>query len=127
LALLIGACSQQPSKPVSDQVATSGSHKHAQVFRIDPEQSSIRLRVYRDGPLARFGHNHVIVATGLTGTVFHEKELSQSAFELNIPLAGLVVDRPADRAAAGPDFAGDLSEFAIAGTRENMLESNWLR
>jgi polyisoprenoid-binding protein YceI len=121
LAILLGACGQQPSKPVSDQAATLGSHKHAQVFRIDPEQSSIRLRVYRDGPLARFGHNHVIVATGLTGAVYREKELAQSAFELNIPVGRLVVDRPADRAAAGPDFAGDLSEFAIAGTRENML------
>jgi polyisoprenoid-binding protein YceI len=123
LVVLLSACGQQPGQPTSAEVAAPGQHKHAraQLFRIDPEQSSIRLRVYRDGPLARFGHNHVVVATGLTGVVYREKNLAQSAFELNIPLAQLLVDRPADRAAAGPDFAGDLSEFAIAGTRENML------
>lgn len=119
--LLLGACAQQPSEPVSGQAVVLGPHKHAQVFRIDPEQSSIRLRMYRDGPLARFGHNHVVVATGLSGVVYREKELAQSAFELSIPVARLQVDRPADRAAAGPEFAGDLTEFAIAGTRENML------
>lgn len=122
LALVLVACGQQPGQPASGTEPV-GSHKHAraQVFRIDPQQSSIRLRVYRDGPLARFGHNHVVVATGLAGVVYREKELAQSDFELSIPLDRLAVDRPADRAAAGPDFAGDLSEFAIAGTRENML------
>jgi polyisoprenoid-binding protein YceI len=122
LALVLVACGQQPSQPVAG-AAPAGLHKHAraQVFRIDPQQSSIRLRVYRDGPLARFGHNHVVVATGLSGVLYREKELAQSDFELNIPLAQLAVDRPTDRAAAGPDFAGDLAEFAIAGTRENML------
>jgi polyisoprenoid-binding protein YceI len=122
LALLLGACGQQPSQPAAAATAAAGQHRHvrAQVFLIDPQRSSIRLRVYRDGPLARLGHNHVVVA-GLTGVVYREKELAQSEFELTIPLAQMALDRPADRAAAGPDFAGDLSEFAIEGTRANML------
>jgi polyisoprenoid-binding protein YceI len=120
LALLFCACAGQPGRPAADGKALH-QHAHARVFRIDPERSSIRLRVYRDGPLARFGHNHVVAVAGLTGRVLLEKELAQSAFELTIPVAQMVVDRPADRAAAGPDFAGELSEFAVAGTRENML------
>lgn len=123
LVLLLAACGQQPGQPGAAGTEAVGQHKHAraQVFRIDPAQSSIRLRVYRDGPLARFGHNHVVVATGLTGVVYKEKELAQSDFQLSIPVAQLMVDRPTDRATVGEDFAGDLSEFAIAGTRENML------
>ena len=119
--LLFAACGQQQDKPPAEAAAMQRAHGQAQIFRIDPQQSSIRLRVYRDGPLARLGHNHVIVATGLTGVLYKEKEITRSAFELTLPVAQLAVDRPADRIAAGPDFSGELSEFAIAGTRENML------
>lgn len=120
--LLLAACGQQPGQPSADAAASGQrAHAHAQVFRIDPQQSSIRLRIYRDGPLARLGHNHVIVATGLAGAIYKEKDLARSGFELTISPTRMILDRPADRAAAGPEFSGELSEFAIAGTRENML------
>jgi polyisoprenoid-binding protein YceI len=121
LIVLFAACGQQDRSRQADTRSAAESHAGAQLFRIDPQQSSIRLRVYRDGPLARLGHNHVIVATGIGGEVYREKRLERSGFALKIPVSQLMVDRPADRVAAGPDFAGELSEFAIAGTRENML------
>lgn len=119
LAMLLAACGQQRTATVD--AGPQPAHAHAQVYRVDPQQSSIALRVYRDGPLARFGHNHAIAVAGLSGTVYREKDLAQSGFDLAIPVVQLAVDRPADRAAAGADFSGELSEFAIAGTRENML------
>lgn len=120
LALVLAACGS-PKKPEQGIAASSHPHAHAQVYRLDAQQSSIVLRVYRDGPLARFGHNHTIAVAGLAGTVWRERDFAHSGFELRIPVLQLAVDRPADRAAAGADFPGELSPFAIAGTRENML------
>jgi polyisoprenoid-binding protein YceI len=121
--LLLSACNQPPVNTGGDVAAELPPHKHAHasVYRLDPEQSSIILKVYKDGPLARFGHNHVIAVGSLSGTVYREKELARSDFELTIPAIQLMVDRAADRAAAGTDFAGELTPFAVAGTRENML------
>ncbi len=118
---LLNACTQPPST-VGIDTAASAQHKHAHamIYQVDAH-SSLLLKVYRDGPLARFGHNHVIAVAGLSGTVYREKELSRSDFELNIPTLQLMVDNAADRAAAGADFSGELTPFAIAGTRENML------
>jgi polyisoprenoid-binding protein YceI len=118
--LLVSACSQPPSN-TGGNAAGVPQHKHAQVYRLDSQQSSIIMKVYKDGPLARFGHNHVIAVGSLSGTVYREKELTHSEFELTIPAIQLLVDRVADRAAAGADFTGELTPFAVAGTRENML------
>jgi len=55
----------------------SGSIVHAQrsgetgadVYRIDPQKSDVRLLVYRDGALSTFGHNHVVSLKDLKGTI----------------------------------------------------------
>lgn len=119
--LLLSACSQPPSTIDTTAAQTQRKHAHATVYDVDPQQSSMRLKVYRDGPLARFGHNHVIAVAGLSGRVYREKDLPRSDFDLSIPTLQLMVDRPVDRAQAGADFPGELPPFAVAGTRENML------
>jgi hypothetical protein len=123
IALLSLSGCRQPSGTTGADTAAQvvRKHAHATVYDLDAQQSSIVLKVYRDGPLARFGHNHVIVVGDLSGKVYREKNLSHSDFELSIPALQLAVDRPADRAHAGADFPGELTPFAIAGTRENML------
>ena len=93
----------------------------AAVYDIDTERSSISLRVYRAGPLARLGHNHVVTSTAEAGYAWTTGELSASGFEVRVPVAGLVVDEPAARAAAGSDFAGEVPDDAREGTRRNML------
>lgn len=119
--MLLGACQPAP-KPQHPVVQTPAQkHAHAQRYVIDAERSTITLRVYRDGPLARFGHNHVIAVTQLQGTLFREPDILQSEVELSFPAMGLSVDVPADRAAAGADFPNALSPEAIAGTRQHML------
>lgn len=89
-------------------------------YAVDPQASEIRLLVYRDGPLARFGHNHVIVGR-VRGEVRAGETAARSGFRLEIPVDALVVDPPAARAEEGPDFAAEVSEAARRGTRENML------
>ena len=83
--------------------------------------SDITVRVYRDGPLAELGHNHVIASTGLTGQIELREPLAASTLTLELPLASLVVDDPARRAAAGDDFPDNLNEADRQGTRGNML------
>src|SRR5690349_11689256 len=81
LALLLSACNQPPANVGNTSAAQAQrKHAHAMLYELDPQQSSIVLKVYRDGPLARFGHNHVIVAADLSGKVYREKDWSRSDF-----------------------------------------------
>lgn len=89
-------------------------------FVVDPQASEIRLLVYRDGPLARFGHNHVIVGQ-VRGEIFAGDTAATSGFRLEIPVDSFEVDPPAARTEEGAGFAAEVSEQARAGTRENML------
>jgi hypothetical protein len=91
------------------------------VFAVDAAASAVVLRVYRDGPLARFGHNHVIVLPQINGAVYLRAPLADSRFALRLPMAAALVDRPLDRLAAGADFPGAISAADSAGTRRNML------
>lgn len=79
------------------------------------------MKVYRDGPLAELGHNHVIASTAVTGWVDLRDPLETSAFSLSLPLDSLVVDDPGRRAAAGPDFPDNLTDTDREGTRRNLL------
>lgn len=127
--LLLAACqpSPRPQAPVGPmalpELATAGATR----YRIDPASSFIHLKVYRDGQLAKLGHNHVIAALELQGMVYRQSKLSESSFELIIPVASMAVDRPEDRRIAGPDFAGELRREFIEGTRRNMLGPDLLQ
>lgn len=83
--------------------------------------SEVTVKVYRDGPLAELGHNHVIASTALTGWVELRDPLQSSVFSLSLPLDSLVVDDPVRRAAAGPDFPDNLTDADRQGTRRNLL------
>jgi len=126
LGLLAGCTAQRgelpPTSPTAVEERTGPQVPvGAAVYDIDTERSSISLRVYRAGPLARLGHNHVVTSTAEAGYAWTTGELSASGFVVRVPVAGLVVDEPAARAAAGPDFAGEVPDDAREGTRRNML------
>ena len=93
----------------------------ADVYRIDPQTSDIRLLVYRDGALSTFGHNHVVSLKDFKGTIYLEPKLEQSRVELEIPVDRLIVDDAALRRLEGEDFANQPSKDDIASTRTNML------
>mgnify|MGYP003471679468 FL=1 len=94
-------------------------------YAVDPQASEIRLLVYRDGPLARFGHNHVIVGR-VQGEIRAGETAAGSGFRLEIPAQSLTVDPPAARAEEGEAFAAQVSDAARRGTRENMLGTDVL-
>jgi hypothetical protein len=58
--------------------------------------------VYRDGLLARFGHNHVIESHAVRESVRLVAPPDQRRFELELPVADLIVDDPGARKAAKP-------------------------
>lgn len=126
IGLLAGCGTRRPEPtpippPVVEPRPAPAVPAGAQRYTIDPGRSVVTLRVYRAGPLARLGHNHVITSTDEAGYAWTTGELTGSGFEVRVPVAGLVVDDPAARAAAGPDFPGELPSEAREGTRRNML------
>jgi len=77
--------------------------------------------VYRAGPLANLGHNHVVVNRGVTGLVQVGSTISSSSFSLKVPVESFEVDDPEARREEGSDFPGDVPADAKSGTRRNML------
>ncbi len=90
------------------------------VYRVDAAVSDVHWRIYRAGAFSGLGHNHVIAAGELLGTVRWDGA-GTGSFELTIPVSGLVVDDPELRARYGEDFDSEPSAKDIAGTRRNML------
>ncbi len=126
LPLLLAAACQTLPPPGDTAVLAGPARAHANVpsgaprYRVDPQASEIRLLVYRDGPLARFGHNHVIVGR-VQGEIRAGDGAAASGFRLEIPVDSFAVDPPAARAEEGDEFAAQVSEPARRDTRENML------
>jgi polyisoprenoid-binding protein YceI len=94
---------------------------NAREYRVVAEESMLQILVYRGGPMARLGHNHVIASHQLQGAVFLGEDRSQSRFDIRIPVNELTVDEPAMREAAGADFPPGVPQTARDGTRKNLL------
>jgi polyisoprenoid-binding protein YceI len=87
----------------------------ARVYRIDSAASLAVIVVRRGGPLARFGHDHVVASRHIAGYV----DLDTGRASLAVPLALLTVDEAALRDVEGLDTKPSASD--IEGTRANML------
>jgi len=94
-------------------------------YAVDENASEIRLLVYREGPLARLGHNHVMTGK-VRGEIGVSDTAAGSSFRLEIPLESFAVDLPLPRAEEGDDFKSEVSEGARQGTRKNMLGAGLL-
>jgi polyisoprenoid-binding protein YceI len=123
-AALLAACGAPQARRGHD-VAPAAPEPLAGVtaYRVDPARSEVRLLVYRAGPLAQFGHNHVIVNRAVGGWVDAAEPASAASFSLRVPVADFVVDDPDARAEEGPDFSEEVAEDAKSGTRHNMLSA----
>lgn len=124
LPLLLAACTSQTplETPRAPPAATSPADWYQQaaregkkVYAIDSAQSLITIIVRRGGPMARFGHDHVVASRGITG--FAAPEAGRADFQFR--LDELSVDEEALRTEAGLTTQPDAD--AIAGTRNNML------
>ena len=127
VALLAAGCAQvPPARPPEAAPAgapdldaayyRSAAGSGAKVYRVEPGDSLVVVRVYRGGRLAKLGHDHVVSSKEPRGFIDADKGRA----DLYVAVAGLAVDDAALRAAAG--FDSQPSESDIAGTRSNMLE-----
>jgi hypothetical protein len=127
LALLLAACggfkARHAAPPRSEESISRPGLPPGTVFRVDENQSELRILVYRAGPLARFGHNHVIVNHEIRGAVSLADGAGESVFWLNVPVTGFVVDDAQARREEGADFAADIPDDAKSGTLHNMLSA----
>jgi hypothetical protein len=109
------------STPAADKVA-----RDAIVFRLNATRSELHILVYRGGPLARLGHNHVVSSKNLSGSVWLAEQLTRCGFDIIVPVADLIVDDPNDRKTEGEQFGADVPQEARDGTRKNMLKPEQL-
>jgi len=126
LALMLAGCAAykgrqtRPSIPGSPPWPTE-LRIPGRIYRIDAAQSELRVLVYRAGPLARLGHNHVVVNRSLQGAA--KVAGGRSGFWLNVPAKSFVVDDAQTRREEGRDFAAEVPEDAKSGTLEHMLSA----
>jgi polyisoprenoid-binding protein YceI len=128
LILCVAACVSPRPRPAAPQLAqppgaTALSLPAAGAYPIDSGASELRLLVYRAGPLANLGHNHVMVNRRVTGLVQIGTNISSSSFSLKVPVDDFVVDESQARSEEGGDFPGEIPEDAKSGTRRNMLSA----
>jgi len=130
LLLLLGGC-QATSPPRTPEAGVAAAEAAAAIpadtprFLVDAQASEIRLLVYRAGPLARFGHNHVICGR-VRGEIRAGARAADSGFRLDIPVESFVVDAQAARAEEGAEFAAEVSPQARQATRANLIGSDVL-
>jgi len=114
-----------PAPPVTEQPAQAPGALvpgHAgRPYSIIADESLLSILAFRGGALSKAGHNHVIAAHDLSGTVYVPENMLQTSFELRFAVAQLKVDEPELRAREGADFPPDMPESAREGTRHNML------
>ena len=63
--------------PPDFPVAFYASVPKASMYRVVPERSSLSLKVYRTGPLAALGHNHVIESHSVDGFIYVADDSAQ--------------------------------------------------
>ena len=126
LALSLAACGalkgRHAAPPSPGPAPSLGLPLPGQAYQIDENRSELRILVYRAGPLARFGHNHVMVNRRVQGAANLAQE-GASAFWLRVPVAEFIVDELQARREEGPDFAADVPDDARSGTLHNMLSA----
>jgi polyisoprenoid-binding protein YceI len=90
-------------------------------FRVDSDASWLRVLATPDGPLRRFGHHHVISHHGISGTVDVAPDPLESSLTLELTVQEFHVDDAALRALEGEDYAAEVPQKDINGTKGNML------
>lgn len=102
----------------------------AAAYTIDSDSSNLRIFVGRAGPLARMGHNHVVLTSDITGEIMLASEPENSTASFSIPVTSFSVDDQSERDRAAEamreGFDTQPGRRAIEGTRENMLGTDVL-
>jgi polyisoprenoid-binding protein YceI len=125
--VLMSACRTAPPVEQRGTASSAVTVPGSVLYSVDTAASQVLLEVYREGPMASLGHNHIIAVRELHGSVQLHDEITRSSFELQFPVAELSVDEPALRAQSGPDFSSIVNDSAREGTRSNMLGEKLLQ
>jgi hypothetical protein len=128
--MLLAACQPQtvPETGLADDPArwpefdfAGAAAEGALVFQLIPEKSQIDIVVRREGPLARFGHDHAISAQKAAGFILPgEKPGEPTLAELRFRMDELVIDTAELRDRYQLDTNPDSAD--IEATRENLLD-----
>jgi YceI-like protein len=118
-----GAPKTRQSPPMGEGVEPARPPAGPAAYSIDAAQSELRLLVYRAGPMARLGHNHVILNRAVGGWVDAAARPESASFSLYVPVADFVVDDVRARSEEGEEFSAEVPEEAKSGTRRNMLSA----
>jgi len=128
ISLLLAACvavEQAPSLPREAAPADFPENVYLQaasttpVYRIDPSKSLIQVHVYREGALAKMGHDHVVASREVRGYALLPADPAQARADFYFPVAALSMDEPELRRSAG--FASEISADDMENTRLRML------
>jgi hypothetical protein len=128
MVLALAACAApHPRRLTAAGASPSGTSLQALPppgdYKIDSGASELRLLVFRGGPLARLGHNHVLVNRAVTGHAQIGDAIASTSFSLSVPAGAFSVDDAQARRDEGDDFPGEIPEDAKEGTRHNMLSA----
>src|SRR5258708_20547580 len=109
VVLSLSACGAPRPRPSAPQpaippAAILESLPPPGAYAIDSQNSELRILVYRAGPLANLGHNHVMVSHSVSGLVQTGSSISSSSFSLKVPVESFVVDDADARREEGGDF-----------------------
>ena len=132
VALLLAACVVPPrAPPAAPPPETPAGAAPPAAAALPSEHwtiaaSHLEVRVYRDGPMQKLGHNHLITSEALEGSIELREPLTNSSFEIRLPLESLVVDDPQARSTAGSEFANPVPQKDRDGTRRNLLGEHLL-
>ena len=128
---LLCACHTQPQPPGGGAVpTTTAAHwptadyataavDGARVLMLDAQATQIDIVVRRDGPLARFGHDHVVTVADPEGFLLVDATGTALRADLRFRPEALEVDSAAARGRHQLDTTPDAAD--IEGTRENLM------
>jgi polyisoprenoid-binding protein YceI len=125
LCCLLVSCAQpvrQSKQSTPVEPSHSADKRGAVVYTIDPESSSLHILVYRGGTLARLGHNHVLSSKALSGDAWLHPDFTRSGFQIMLPIESLIIDDAQTRAVHGEQFAAQVPQKDIDGTRRNLMK-----
>lgn len=94
-------------------------------YAIDSARSHVFLLVWRKGLMSLLAHDHVMVASGISGWVVYDPTAPEkSTFSIQVPVDSIRVDPVAERKRF--DLAGKLDDKDRAEIREIMLAPEML-
>ena len=89
------------------------------VYRIDPARSRILVYVYREGALAKMGHDHVVASREVRGYALLPADPARARADFYFSVSTLSMDEPELRQGAG--FTSEIAAEDIENTRLRML------